>query len=122
MLGYARSRRVTLVLTALAVPVLLVTCKSGTEPKTTVMLSKVSGDSQGALAGQALAQPLVVQVNALGGGTVSGDTVTFAVASGGGSLGTPSVVTNGSGQAQTTWTLSATVGNQSVTATMPGAR
>ena len=118
---FTGSRRASLSLAALAVPLLLHACGGGTEPKATAELVKVSGDGQGTLAGQALAQALVVQVNAVGGGTMSGDSVTFAVASGGGSLGTPSVVTNGGGQAQTTWTLGGTVGSQTVTATVRGA-
>ncbi len=121
MLGFARSRRVTLALAALAAPLLLHACSGGTEPKATASLSKVSGDGQGALPGQTLAQPLVVQVNAVGGGTVSGDTVIFAVASGGGSLGVLVAVTGGNGQAQTTWTLGGSVGTETVTASAKGA-
>jgi len=118
---FTGSRRVPLTLAALAVPLLLHACSGGTEPKTTAALVKVSGDGQGALPGQLLAQPLVVQVNAVGGGTVSGDTVTFAVASGGGSLGALVAVTDGSGQAQTTWTLGGSVGTETVTASAKGA-
>ena len=114
-------RRIPLALAALAVPLLIGECsKSGTEPQTTGALSKVSGDNQGARAGLAVALPLVVQVTS-GAAAVSGATVTFAVASGGGSVGTPSAVTGANGQAQTTWTLGATVGTQTVTASIAGA-
>ena len=118
---HAASRR-PLLLSALAGGLLILGCgKSGTEPAATAAVAKVSGDAQGALAGQALALPLVVQVNAASGGPMTGATVTFAVASGGGSLGTASAVTDVSGQAQTTWTLGAAVGTQTVNATTPGA-
>ena len=48
---------------------------------------------------------------------VSGVTVTFAVASGGGSVGSATAVTNSTGLAQTTWKLGSAVGAQTVTAT-----
>lgn len=79
----------------------------------------LSGDGQLGLISTLLASPLRVRVaDAFGNGVVT--TVTFAVASGGGSLGTPSGTTNGAGEAQTTWTLGTLVGAQSVTAATPG--
>jgi hypothetical protein len=63
---------------------------------------------------------LVAQVNDSNGHPISGVTVAFAVASGGGTVGSPSVVTGVSGQAQTTWTLGASFGAQSVTASVIG--
>ena len=50
-------------------------------------VSKASGDAQTGAGGAALAQPLVVKVAASDGVGVAGTTVTFAVATGGGSVG-----------------------------------
>jgi alpha-tubulin suppressor-like RCC1 family protein len=83
-------------------------------PAATIALQ--SGSGQSGLVGSTLANPLVALVTAADGFGVSGVTVTFAVASGGGSVGTATVVTDGAGLAQTTWKLGSTVGTQTVTA------
>jgi Bacterial Ig-like domain (group 1) len=79
-------------------------------------LAVQSGSGQSALGGTTLTQPLVAIVTAGDGLGVSGVTVNFAVASGGGSVGASSVVTNSAGVAQTTWKLGNTPGTQTVTA------
>ncbi|MFI5233691.1 MAG: beta strand repeat-containing protein, partial [Gemmatimonadales bacterium] len=79
-------------------------------------LIKSSGDAQTGTATLALAQPIVAKVAASDGVGIAGTTVTFAVASGGGAI-TPSAVTDVNGLATANWTLGATVGAQSVTAT-----
>jgi hypothetical protein len=76
-----------------------------------------SGDAQTGTAGAALAQPIVAKVAASDGVGVAGTTVTFAVASGGGSLSPLTAVSDANGLAQTTWTLGTGAGAQSVTAT-----
>ena len=76
-----------------------------------------SGDGQTAIAGTLLPLPLVAKVAASDGTGISGTTVNFAVASGGGLLTNVAVVTDGSGLAQTAWTLGAAAGVQTVTAT-----
>ena len=76
-----------------------------------------SGSGQSALVGATLPNPLVAVVTAADGLGVAGVTVTFAVATGGGSIGTASAVTNAAGLAQTTWKLGSSVGTQTVTAT-----
>ena len=81
---------------------------------TTIALQ--SGSGQTGLVGNSLANPLVALVTAADGIGVGGVTVTFAVASGGGSVGTATVVTDGAGLAQTTWKLGSTAGTQTVTA------
>ena len=68
-----------------------------------------SGDAQSATVGQQLAQPLVALVTASDGVGVSGVTVSFAVATGGGSVGSATAVTDASGLAQTTWRLGSLV-------------
>lgn len=74
----------------------------------------VSGDIQTGTVGQALAQPLVVQVNDVTSHPIPGVTVTFAAAAG--TVGSPSAPTGANGQAQTGWTLGTVVGAQSATA------
>jgi hypothetical protein len=79
-------------------------------------LSLVSGSGQTGTAGQALANPLVVEVTNSSGSPVSGVTVTFAVTAGGGSLSATTVSTNSSGLASTTLTLGLSAGTNTVTA------
>ena len=74
------------------------------------------GNGQTGAAGAQLAQPLVAKVAATDGVGVAGVTVTFAVASGAGSLTNLNVVTDANGLAQTSWTLGPLAGTQSVTA------
>jgi len=75
-----------------------------------------SGSGQSGLVGGTLANPLVAFVAASDGLGVGGVTVTFAVTSGGGSVGSATAVTNDAGLAQTTWKLGNTTGTQTVTA------
>lgn len=82
---------------------------------TTIALS--SGSGQSGLVGATLTNPLVALVTAADGIGVGGVTVNFAVATGGGSVGSASAVTDDAGLAQTAWKLGSTVGAQSVTAT-----
>ncbi|HKS05532.1 MAG TPA: hypothetical protein VJR92_04390 [Gemmatimonadaceae bacterium] len=83
-------------------------------------ITVVSGSGQNAGIAQTLPQPLIVEVKASDGVPVPGVTVTFAVTGGGGSVGTPSAITDANGRAQTTWLLGALVGAQSVSATVAG--
>lgn len=81
-----------------------------------------SGNSQTGAAGAMLPSPISVTVRDQDGDPMSGVSVTFAVASGGGSLGTPNATTNSSGVASTTWTLGTAVGtnNNSASVTVAG--
>jgi hypothetical protein len=72
---------------------------------------------RGAVATQ-LAAPIVVTVKNKAGDPIDSAVVTFAVAGGGGTVGSASVRTDANGQASTTWTLGNAVGLQSVTATV----
>ena len=87
-------------------------------------ISAVSTTTQSAPAGTAVTAPPSVRVTDAGGNPVSGVSVTFAVASGGGSTNPASgssVSTNASGLATlTSWTLGTTAGANSVTATAAG--
>jgi len=81
---------------------------------------KDSGDAQTGAVGTVLAQKLVVHVADSAAHLIAGDTVTFAVTAGAGSLGTAKVATDAGGKARTTWTLGTVAGSQSVSASAPG--
>jgi hypothetical protein len=81
----------------------------------------VSGDAQSGTAGTALAAPFTVRVADQFDNPVSGATVTFAVASGGGTIAPVTATTNAQGLASTTLTLGRTAGPNTVTASTPGA-
>ncbi|MFI5309783.1 MAG: hypothetical protein ACHQQ3_01005 [Gemmatimonadales bacterium] len=83
-------------------------------------LALVSGSGQSETVSSALAQPLVVRVTASDGVGVAGVLVAFAVTSGAGAVGNASAVTDAGGFAQTTWTLGAAAGTQTVSASAVG--
>ncbi|HEX7336146.1 MAG TPA: Ig-like domain-containing protein [Gemmatimonadales bacterium] len=88
--------------------------------QTPTQLSKVSGDHQTGIAGDALGQPIVVEVSDALGHPVAGTTITFQ-AQGGGSLAPESASSDAEGRASTTLTTGALAGIlQTVTATIPG--
>ncbi len=78
-----------------------------------------SGNMQVASAGLRLDAPLVLIVKDSLGSPARGDTVAFAVSSGGGSVTTASAIADLNGRVATNWTLG-TSGTQAVTATAPG--
>jgi hypothetical protein len=80
------------------------------------VLRYVSGDGQSAPAGTLVANPLAVELADAMNNPIAGETVQFTVTAGGGTVATPTVVTDASGRASTTWTLGA-AGGQQVTAT-----
>ena len=80
----------------------------------------VSGDGQSAPAGQALAQPLVVQVIDALNRPVEGQTVTFAIDAGGGTVAPGSAETGTDGEASATWTLGNGAGQQTLHAQVTG--
>ena len=81
-------------------------------------LEMVSGDDQEGVAGAALAQPLVVSVLDHNGLPYVGGAVTFAVASGGGTLSATTATPDSSGRASATLTLGRNPGTNRVTATV----
>jgi hypothetical protein len=87
---------------------------------TTIAVS--AGDNQSApIAGSVATSPAVL-VTGAGSAPVAGVSVTFAVATGGGTLGSPATVTTGADGIATspTWTLGATAGPNTLTATASG--
>ena len=82
-------------------------------------IAAVSGSGQIAVAGTALVNPVVVRITAIDAVVVPGISVTFA-ASNGGTVASPTVVTDANGLASTTWTLGASGGGQTLSATASG--
>ncbi len=83
-------------------------------------LQLASGNNQSAIAGDALADPIVARVLASDGLPLEGVAVTFAVATGGGDLSTTTEFTDLNGLAAVTWQLGPTAGAQTVTASVAG--
>ena len=83
-------------------------------------LVKISGDSQTGDSGAALSNAFVVEVRDQAGTAMSGVSVAFSVTAGGGTLSAASATTNASGQAETTLTLGATAGANTVEASVAG--
>jgi len=89
------------------------------QPRPSV-LAVSAGNAQTGTVGAALAQPITAVVTAADGLGVEGITVSFAVATGGGTLSAASAVTDSAGKAAVTWTMGTTAGAQSATATATG--
>ena len=98
-------------------------CSSSTTPPSqasTIAYATSSGNGQSAAAGVALAAPLrVVVTNA--GAPQAGVAVTWATASGGGTLAPATSSTDATGNATSVWTLGSAVGAQTATVTLAGA-
>ncbi|HYN82211.1 MAG TPA: GDSL-type esterase/lipase family protein, partial [Gemmatimonadaceae bacterium] len=84
-------------------------------------LAIVAGDGQTAVAGSAVATPPAVKVTDAFGNPISGFAITFAVASGGGTITGGAATTNASGIATIgNWTLGTTAGPNTLTASGSG--
>ena len=70
-----------------------------------MVIGATSGSGQAGTVGTALAKPFVVTVSDANNNPVAGVSVTFAVATGGGSVSATTVATDDQGQAATTLTL-----------------
>ncbi|HEX2251614.1 MAG TPA: Ig-like domain-containing protein, partial [Gemmatimonadales bacterium] len=88
-------------------------------PGPPVQLELVLGNDQSGSVGQPLAEPLTVVVLDRFGNGVGGQSVTWAVASGGGSLAESTTISESAGH-QNFWTLGPTPGVQSATASFGG--
>ncbi len=84
-------------------------------------LAIVSGDGQSAAVGQVLPEAPVVRAEDAGGATVAGVGLAFEVSSGGGSVGSATVVTDADGLASTSWTLGTRAGLQQIRVSIAGA-
>ena len=98
-------------------------CDSSSEPKKDTKPATIIAQGADTLRGSVgtpVNAPLTVTVKNKAGNPIDSVVVTFAVASGGGSIGATSVRTNAAGEASTTWTLGSNAGVQTVTATAGG--
>ena len=89
-------------------------------PPVPTSLSIVSGDNQTGVIGAALANPFVVEVRDQRGDPMASATVTFAVTAGGGTLSAGTATTDANGRAESTLTLGADPGANTVTASVEG--
>ena len=93
----------------------------GTPPgPTPSSVAKTGGDNQVGAAGTALSTPLEVIVKDGSGNPMAGINVSFAAATGGGSVAPTSAATGADGKANTTRTLGPGAGTQTTTATVTG--
>jgi plastocyanin len=92
----------------------------GPGPGPTPVITKTGGDNQVGPAGQALGA-LEVTVKDGSGAALSGLTVTWSAASGGGSVSPPTSVTGADGKATTVRTLGSGAGAQTTSASVTGA-
>ena len=83
-------------------------------------LVKISGDKQEGMPSTELAMPLVVEVRDQNGEAITGISVTFAIATGGGVLSVETTTTDSSGQASSVLTLGNDLGTNSVAVTVIG--
>ncbi|MBI4543961.1 MAG: Ig-like domain-containing protein, partial [Gemmatimonadetes bacterium] len=83
-------------------------------------LEKASGDSQSATVGTTLGAEPTVRVTDTNGYAVAGVSVSWAVASGGGSVASATSQTDASGLASTGWVLGTAAGAQTLTASVQG--
>jgi alpha-tubulin suppressor-like RCC1 family protein len=104
--------------TLAACTIVLLACSSG-EPAgprgpsaNPAAMLVVSGDEQAGMAGQELADPLVVEVVDSAGEPVEGQLVNFVVTSGGGSVFAGAGITNAQGIVQERWTLGSNPGDE----------
>ncbi|HVX38963.1 MAG TPA: Ig-like domain-containing protein [Gemmatimonadaceae bacterium] len=114
---------------ALAAAIALAACGGSTEPSgggntpppkdvTPASITPSTTDTLRATVGSSAGAPLTVTVKNKAGDPLDTILVTFAVASGGGTVSNLTVRTNAAGQASTNWTLGSTAGVQTATATV----
>ena len=90
-----------------------------TEPRI-VSLSLVSGNGQSGFVGGLLTQPLVVRAADQDGVPVSGVQINWVVVTGGGVATPPEAITDAEGLSAATYRLGALLGQQTVSASLPG--
>lgn len=103
--------------TCFAAAALVASCDSSSgpdAPRAPAALRMVSGNDQEGVVGQQLANPIVVEVTDRNGRPVVGQTVTFQVTAGGGSVVESFVLTDARGLAQSRWTLGTVSDSQRV--------
>jgi hypothetical protein len=93
---------------------------TGTASPAATAIALSSGNNQSAKVNTALPAPLAVKVTNASGAAVAGVTVNWAVTAGGGKVSAATSVTDTAGLARITWTMGATAGPQTATASATG--
>ena len=83
-------------------------------------LSKVSGDNQAGVSGAVLTEPFVIEVRAENFSVLEGIAITFTVVAGDGTLSVTHTTTNANGQAESRFTLGASLGTNTVEVSAAG--
>jgi len=99
---------------------MLAGCSSPTSSNDPAAVVAFQGNNQSALVGTTLPAPLVAEVVDASANPISGQTVTWMVLTGGGTVSAQSGVTDANGRVQVSWTLGSQVGAQSVVADVNG--
>lgn len=86
--------------------------------KVATSLVIMSGNNQTTAPSTTIASPLIVQVNDQNGAALAGQTVTWAITNGAGTLANQTSTTDANGQASASYTPDATVGTVTITATV----
>lgn len=115
--------RSSFVLMALAAAAGLAACDDNTinvlPPTAAAITADATTNNQTGTVGMPLTDSIQVHVTTASGAAISGTTVTWTVATGGGTVSPATSVTNANGDATTSWTLGATAGANTVTASIP---
>ena len=118
----AKFTRVSLAMLSVAAGMIAVACGSDNNnaaPLVATSITLNSGSSgQTATVGKALTNPVSVHVTDQNGNPFSGATVTWSVVGAGGSVDAATSTTNSTGDATVHWTLGATAGTDSLTASI----
>ncbi len=88
-------------------------------PTATNIVANAGSDQQSDTAGRTLPKPVAVHVADQSGTAMPGVMVTWTVTAGGGSVASPTSVTDANGNATAIWTLGPTIGQNMLTATLP---
>jgi hypothetical protein len=115
--------RSSFIIMALAAAAGLAACDSDTDnvspPVAAAITADATHNNQTGTVGLVLADSIQVHVTTASGAAISGTTVTWTVATGAGTVNPTTSVTNVNGDARTSWTLGATAGANTVTASIP---
>jgi hypothetical protein len=98
----------------------LLSCNDPSSPRTPTSIAVVSGAGQTAAVTEQLPLPVVVEVKDIDGKAVSGVSVAWSVATGGGTVSAPMTTTNRSGRAEVQWTLGSIAGQNRLSAGVTG--
>jgi hypothetical protein len=121
MITRARIASVRLKIFAAAICIFAVgACKLSAEDPVSLVLGVLSGDNQTAVAGTPLPDSLKVIVVDQFGFSTEGVTVSWAIASGGGSLSAASTTTDVNGVTGVIYTAGPTIGHATISATVTG--